>query len=99
MIRGTTPTFVFNLPFDTSLVKSAYITIKSRGTVLEKTIADCGMDGTVITTTLTQEESLQLPESQIAGVQLRVLTTNDEALASDVFTIKVGELLKDGVIV
>lgn len=98
MIRGTTPTFIFNLPFDVSNIKSAYITIKSRGTEVEKAVTDCSLNGTTITVKLTQEETLALPESQIAGVQLRVLTNDNEALASDVFPIKVEEILKEGVI-
>lgn len=98
MIRGTTPTFIFNLPFDVSNIKSAYITIKSRGTDVEKAVTDCSLNGTTITVKLTQEETLALPESQIAGVQLRVLTNDNEALASDVFPIKVEEILKEGVI-
>ena len=98
MIRGTTPTFIFNLPFDVSNIKSAYITIKSRGTEVEKAVTDCSLNGTTITVKLTQEETLALPESQIAGVQLRVLTNDNDALASDVFPIKVEEILKEGVI-
>jgi hypothetical protein len=98
MIRGTTPTFIFSLPFDVSNIKSAYITIKSRWTEVEKAVTDCSLNGTTITVKLTQEETLALPESQIAGVQLRVLTNDNEALASDVFPIKVEEILKEGVI-
>ena len=98
MIRGTTPTFVFNLPFDTAEIKSAFITIKSRGVEVEKAVTDCSLSGTTITITLTQEETLALPESNIADVQLRVLTQSGDALASDVFTIKVEAVLKEGVI-
>lgn len=98
MIRGTTPTLTFNLPFDTSMIKAAFITIKSRGVEVEKSGSDCVFSGTTISTKLTQEETLSLPQSQLANIQLRVLTVNEEALATNIYTIKVEEILKEGVI-
>lgn len=98
MIRGTTPTLTFNLPFETSVVKSAYITIRSKEVEVEKETKDCILNGTTITTKLTQEDTLKLPESKLAKVQLRILTNDGEALATSVYEIRVGELLKEGVI-
>ena len=98
MIRGTTPTFAFNLPFDTSMIKSAYITIRSKGIEVEKAKEDCVFSGKTISTTLTQEETLKLPKSQVAEIQLRVTTNNGEAMASDIYSVKVEEILKEGVI-
>lgn len=41
MIRGTTPTLEFTLPFDTSLIAEMYITLTQNGTtMLEKTLSD-----------------------------------------------------------
>lgn len=98
MIRGTTPTFTFNLPFDVSNVKAAYITIRSKRVEIEKGLEDCTLDGTTITTTLTQEESLMLPRSKQAQIQLRVLTQNGTALATSIFTVQVEDVLKEDVI-
>ncbi len=41
MIRGTTPTLEFTMPFDTSLIAELYITITQNGaTALEKTLSE-----------------------------------------------------------
>lgn len=98
MIRGTTPTFTFNLPFDVSLVKTAYITLRSMGVEVEKGTKDCVLSGNTIATTLTQEETLTLPKNRQAQIQLRVLTTDNKALATEIYTVQVADILKEGVI-
>ena len=101
MIRGTTPTLEFTLPFDTSLIAEIYVTMTQNGkTVLEKTLSDCNCSGTSVSLTLTQEDPLkfqQQPRSQ-AEIQIRVRTTAGEALASDIMSVYVGRILKEGVI-
>ena len=102
MIRGTTPTLLFNLPFQASLIKSAEITIKYiddfKKTLITKTLEDCELGETSIGTRLTQEETLQLPAPASVLVQLRILTIDDKALATEVYTVKVKKLLAEGVI-
>lgn len=101
MIRGTTPTLEFTLPFDTSLIAEMYVTIaQGEKTVLEKTLSDCSCSGTSVSLTLTQEDTLRLqqqPRLQ-AEIQIRVRTTSGEALASDIMSVYVGRILKEGVI-
>lgn len=61
MIRGTTPTLEFTLPFDTSLIAEMYVTIaQGEKTVLEKTLSDCNCSGTSVSLALTQEDTLRL---------------------------------------
>ena len=102
MIRGTTPTLLFNLPFSASIIKSAEITIKyKKGTekiLIIKNLEDCNLGETSISTILTQEETLQFPAKAIAYVQLRILTTDDRALATDIYTVTVKKLLSGDVI-
>lgn len=101
MIRGTTPTLEFTLPFDTSLIAKMYITITQNGVAtLEKTLSDCKCSGTSVSLTLTQEDTLglrQQPRSR-GEMQIRVRTTAGEALASDIMSVHVGRILKEGVI-
>ncbi len=101
MIRGTTPTLEFTLPFDTSLIAEMYITLTQNGTTtMEKTLSDCNCSGTSVSLTLTQEDTLglrQQPRSQ-GEMQIRVRTTAGEALASDIMSVYIGKILKDGVI-
>lgn len=102
MIRGTTPTLLYNLPFLASIIKSAEITIEYvdnfKKVLMTKTLEDCELGEKSISTTLTQEETLQLPTSATVLVQLRVLTKDNKALATEPQSVKVKKLLAEGVI-
>lgn len=105
MIRGTTPTLQFNLPFMASLIKSAQVLISYvdnyKEVVIEKKLEDCVLGETSISTELTQEETLAFPAPITAEVQLRVVITQggkDLALATNIYKVKVKKLLKDGVL-
>lgn len=101
MIRGTTPTLEFTMPFDTSLIAELYITITQNGaTALEKTLSDCNCNDTSVSLTLTQEDTLRLEQKPYSDseMQIRVRTIAGEALASNIMRIYVGRILKDGVI-
>lgn len=102
MIRGTTPILLFKLPFPTSLVKSAEITIKYvdglKKVLILKTLEECETDETSIGARLTQEETLQFPAPASVMVQLRVLTTEDVAMATVPCMVSVKKLLAEGVI-
>ena len=97
MIRGTTPEHVFTLPIDTGLVKKVRIIYCSSTRTLVKTEADCTMDGNTIRLRLTQEDTLSFNADSQVDIQLRVLTNNDEALASNILKISVRRLLEDEV--
>lgn len=101
MIRGTTPTLEFTLPFDTSSIAEMYITMSQNDkVVLEKSMADCRCSRKAITLNLTQEDTLKLeqkPDAQ-AEIQIRIRTKEGEALASDIIRVYVGRILKEGVI-
>ena len=102
MIQGTTPTLHFNLPFQASLIKSAEITLQYtdsyKNVLIVKTLNDCELGETSISTRLTQEETLQLPAPATAKVQLRILTNDDVALATEPLKVSVKKLLKKDVI-
>ena len=101
MIRGTTPTLEFTLPFDTSLIAEMYVTMAQDGkTALEKTLSDCSCSGTSVSLALTQEDTLRLQQQprSLAEIQIRVRTTAGDALASDIMSVYVGRILKEGVI-
>ena len=102
MIQGTTPTLHFNLPFQASLIKSAEITLRYtdsyKNVLIVKTLEECELGETSISTRLTQEETLNLPAPATAEVQLRILTIDDVALATELLKVKVKKLLKKDVI-
>ena len=99
MIRGTTPTHTFQIPFNTNLVKEIRISYAQKDVVVvEKSTEDCKLDGMNITVKLTQEETLRFSENVMAALQLRVLLNDGNVLATPVMRLDVGELLQDEVI-
>lgn len=99
MIRGTTPTHKFNISFDTSRIKDIRITYAQDGeAVVEKHMTDCDLDGNVITTSLTQEETLKFHAKRPVELQIKVLTSEDNVLATRVYTISVDRVLNEEVL-
>ena len=85
MFRATTPTHIFALPFDTSLLQEIRITYQQSGqTVLQKTEAECTLTGNEIKVTLTQQETLLFSPVERVSIQLRVLTTTGRVMASEI---------------
>lgn len=99
VIRGTTPTHIFNLPIDTVLVDKIRIIYAQKDEILlTKEKADCKMEGNTVTVKLTQEETLQFNHNDSCQIQIRVLTTGGDSLASGIRRIEVDKLLEEGVI-
>lgn len=99
MIRGTTPTHIFGLPFDSSMASAIRITYAQRDMLLfSKIKADCTCDGNNITCMLTQEETLKFECGEYAQVQVKVLTVGGEVLVSDIINVLVEKCLDDEVI-
>ena len=99
-MRGTTPELIFNLPFETNTIKRLYVTFadKDKRILLEKTEADFTLSGSTVKGELSQAETLLFEERKQVRMQIRILTTDNKALKSKVFTVYSDELLKDGVI-
>ena len=102
MIKGTTPTLQFNLPIETSIIKSAEIVVQyvdnAKTVTIERSLEECEVGRNSISAVLTQEETLALPAPTIANVQLRIMTNDDKVLASRVIDVSINELLKESVL-
>jgi hypothetical protein len=99
MIRGTTPTLEFTLPFEVEYLADAYVTLAQEGTVVvEKCMTDCGCTGDCLTVRLTQEETLKFKCNRSVEIQIRAKTKTGDAIASDIITVSAEKILKDGVI-
>ena len=101
--RGTTPLHSFALPDELSGVElsALYISYAQCGRVrLEKALGDAGVvaSGGTITVQLTQEDTLAFSGHSEVRIQIRLKTANGDALASNIISVPVGEILKDGVI-
>lgn len=98
MIRGTTPTIEFNLPFAASSFSEFYITFSQNGNVrFEKTQKDCVILDSKITVTLSQNDTLKL-KSDYIKIQIRGKTKANDVLASNIMIDYVNDVLKEGVI-
>lgn len=84
MIRGSTPTLTFTLPFDASgVVKDLRITFNQDETVLEKRLADCTLDGTEFAVTLSQKETLLFNHEKVIKIQVKIKCIDGNVLVSD----------------
>ncbi len=99
MICGTTPTHIFEIPFDTAIVKEALVVYVQGGSeIVRKETDDCSMEGKQIGVELTQEETLSFNPNMNVEIQIRVLTTEGVAYASRPCVVSVVKCLTDEVI-
>ena len=106
--RGTTPQQVFTTSIDLTTAEVLYITYKQAGKIrIEKTIDDCTITSTSVSTILTQEETLQLiqdetvllngkSETPDVEIQIRARLANGEVVRSNIMVSDVGRILKGG---
>ena len=99
MRRGTTPTFQITVTGLNDIeIDVLWLTLKQDTTEITKDKNDVEIQGDVISTALTQEETLMFKTGAKVGIQLRVLSTNNTAYASNIVYADVEKILKDGVI-
>ena len=97
--RGTTPTLEFTIPFDTSLLSEAWVTLSQNDViVIDKQLKDCSCDEKKLIVDLTQDETLLLDCACKTEIQLGVKLNTGKALASAVIVVNTERIIKDGVI-
>lgn len=95
MIRGTTPTLVFETDTDCTMFDIVEIAMaQNNKVVITKTLADCIVEGTVIKVKLTEEETLLLKPTALQ-MQIRA-GIGTERIASNVVSTAVETILKEG---
>lgn len=95
IIRGTTPIHVFNIDQDLRNCR-VYVTYsQKRNIVFERTNDSIQIDENSIKLQLTQEETLALLSDIDVQIQIRY-TDGINAGASEVLTVNVHRVLKDG---
>lgn len=103
LIRGTTPTIVITITneMDLSTVQEVWVYIAQQNKVkVDKLLPDVTIDAenNKISVRLEQEDTLALKANQDALFQIRMLLTDETALATVATEIEVGEVYKGGVI-
>lgn len=99
MIRGTTPTHIFNLPFDTAQIKQIKIIYaQSDDVIFCKDVKTCQLEQKTVTVKLTQEETLLFDCRLPVQIQIRVLTLGGDALATNIILASVEKCLDNEVL-
>lgn len=100
MFKGTTPTHIFEIPMDTSLIKEVKITYSQNDEeILVKRTDDCAIEDGIISTRLSQEDTFLFAGNTFVTIQIRILTTGNDALACEPLMVSVGKCLDDEVLV
>lgn len=96
MRRGTTPTLTFTPTIDVSGFARVVLTIVGRDRTLdvEKDRMAFTGEGNTFTVTLTQDETLSLGGP--CEAQLRIVSSDGSARASEIVSFQVGRILKNG---
>ena len=99
MRRGTTPTNVFQTDTDLTEADVIYITYEQDGNVVfEKTGDDIEVTEQELRVKLTQEETLGLNPNHVVRMQIRAKFGDGTAIASQLMTTSVHDILKGGII-
>lgn len=97
--RGTTPTITFTTPFNANMITAGFITFTLRGKIIfDVNIRDDAVtvEDEAIKLKLTQEQTLMFDEHDANKVQIRLLLTTDDAVASNEVEIPIGGILREG---
>ena len=94
MRLGTTPKHTFTFPCETNNNQELKITYsQNKKIILEKYLADCEVDKNSVSYKLTQEETFLFANDVNVELQVRVLTTTGDVLASNIRIVTVERCL------
>lgn len=95
MIRGTTPQHSFAVNLDLTKA-TVYVTYNQKSVTVEKTGEDLEITPYNIKVKLTQEDTLSFVAGKPVRVQIRYITEDGYADASDIYELEVEDILKNG---
>lgn len=94
MRQGTTPTHIFTLPINMSAIRELKVTYTQRNRiVLEKRTDHLMIGENDVRVKLGQNETFLFDASVPVQIQIRVLTTGGDALASDIMMVSAHKCL------
>ena len=97
MRRGTTPTNVIHTDLDLTTASSIYLTYsQNKRNIIEKELPDMEVTKECITVHLTQQDTLRLIPDVTVKVQVRAKFPDGSAVASNIMSASVNDILKDG---
>ena len=101
MYVGTTPQIKINSNIHIDNIKRLWITFESQKVELTKELSDCDIIENQIHCTLSQEDTFLLnPDNKDIKIklQVRILTDDDKAFASNITELQLKKILKEGII-
>ena len=101
MRRGTTPTLTFTTPYEANIITGGFISFRQhRRNVLDIPLTDPSVtvEDNSIAVTLTQEQTLAFDATDQARAQIRATLVSGKAVASNIVSVPIGAIIKDGVI-
>lgn len=94
IMPGSTPTQVFELPFDTKELEEISVTYALDTTILlEKEQSDCILENNYIIIDLSEEETLSFPTNKVIEVQLKILTKANKVFVSPNYRLGIQKTL------
>lgn len=98
MRRGTTPTFDINCDVDLTNF-TIYVTLKQGQKEFTFTPSvEATQTGCTLSVTLTQEQTLEFNTKMAAAMQVRAVDASGLAIASNIMSVDIGAILREGVI-
>ena len=100
MRRATTPTHTFCFPTEyQGKISKVLVTYSQNGViVLQKKLDDGVFENNIFKITLTQEETNLFNNFQVVEIQVRALTQDNSAVASDIYEVPCQRVLNDEVL-
>lgn len=96
MIRGTTPTHTFELPFSASNFVVYTVTYsQANNVIVKKEKNDCEESGNKILVMLTQEETLKFNTNDVVEIQIKAMDSDGVVTASDVVRTTAKKILDE----
>lgn len=99
MIKGTTPVHTYGIAIPSSMVDKVRITHSQNDEIVTvKEGSDVVIGDSTVATKLTQEETLMFDTKHLVEIQVRILTTDGDAISTLPFSVPVFKCLDGGML-
>ena len=99
LYKGTTPTHTFEVGIDTNIIATVKIIYaQNNKIVLTKNTEDCLISDGVISVQLSQEDTFLFDQNLDVEIQIRIITSGDDSICSDIIKTEVMRCLENEVL-
>jgi hypothetical protein len=84
IVRGTTPTHDFELPYPKELIKDVRVSyVQNKQEIITKTLEECRMVGNILSTDLTQEETFLFFPRWKVDIEIKIQLFDKKVVRSE----------------